>query len=236
MPCSRVSRASWIGPVGRAPGQVADVVEPADLGSGGGRRRVRPRRWPSFIRGELVRVGVAHAGDPAVGAGAGHPKHPRLVRAEPDLDIVRRRRPGLRASNGSTYPQAGALAPDHILPDHVEGLLQRVTPSPRRHLAPALRGDALPEPTRAQPELDPPPAHPVERRHARGQHDGRPQREVGDVGRQLHVGGLGGGRTAASTRPATAAGTGGPASSRCPAPDVGEPRQGTTARPPRPPA
>ena len=90
-----------LGPVGRAALQEAapgaelavDVVEPADLA------RVAPgvvRRLVDRLvqRAELVRVGVAHAGDPAVGAGAGQRQHARLVRAQPDLDVVPGAGPG----------------------------------------------------------------------------------------------------------------------------------------------
>ena len=47
----------------------------------------------------------------------------------------------------------------------------------------ADRGDRVQEPARAEPELHPAAAEQIQRRHAAGEHRGRPQRQVRHVGR-----------------------------------------------------
>ena len=57
---------------------------------------------------------------------------------------------------------------------------------PRSH-RPAPRADPLPERARAEPELDPPAAQPVERGGGLGQQRRVAQRQVGDVREQPHA-------------------------------------------------
>jgi hypothetical protein len=83
---------------------------------------------------------------------------------------------------------AVAACPD--CPDHVDRLVERVDALPRTQLRPAESGDGIPEGAGAEPELHPPTAQDVERRHAARQHDRRPQRQVRDVRRHTHAGRL----------------------------------------------
>ena len=199
-PGRQLQLGELLGPVPRRPLEEAvctaeaavDVQHPPDVlraPAGVRRRAVDPRVQ---LR-ELLELDVAERRDPAVGLLAGQPQHARLVGAQPDLDRVRGRRPRLRADDLVVAPpvpdRAGVGVPDRA--DDVDRLRERVDRLPGRQLRAAVGGDRLPERARPEPELDPPAAEDVQARGAAGEHDRRPQREVGDVRRDAHVGRLG---------------------------------------------
>ena len=91
-PCFERERGELLSPCGRrplagipaGPELPVDVVHPANVGRAPARAfgtLVDPRAHP----GQLTRLGVAEARQPAVGLGAGEREHSRLVCAEPDL-------------------------------------------------------------------------------------------------------------------------------------------------------
>ena len=75
--------------------------------------------------------------------------------------------------------QAGADDPD--------GLVECLHALARRAPRPAHRGHAVPERARAQPQLEAPAAHQVERRRLLGQQRRVAQRQVGDVGEEAEA-------------------------------------------------
>ncbi len=191
-----VDRAAAVGGPGPRPRSrrvgpepAVDVEQPPDLArvAAGGLGRLVDH---GVAAGEVAGLEVAERGEPAVGAGAREPEHAGLVGAEPQPDRV----VGTRAAPGArdvmvlaTGPQDGAVVGVPDAADDVDGLLERVDTLARGQPGPSHRGDAVPECARAQAELGAAVRQEVEARCGAREHGRRPEREVGDVGRQVHA-------------------------------------------------
>ncbi len=123
-----------------------DVEQPADLAriAPGGLRRVVDRAVGGR---DLVERHVGERRQPPVGLGAGEAQHARLVRAQPDRDVVRRLRAALGAVDAvvlavDAHAPARRDVPDPA--DDVDRLAQRVDALPRRQPLPAHRLDRRP--------------------------------------------------------------------------------------------
>ncbi len=147
----------------------------------------------AFIARERVDLDVAHARQPSVGLRPGQRQHPGLVGAEPDLDVVGRRRTGVGAPDvvvrAVMANRAAVGRPRRT--DHVDRLGQRVDALARCQRGAAVGGDGVPERAGAEAELDAAAAEDVEARDAAREDDRWAQRQVGDVRRDAHVGRLG---------------------------------------------
>jgi hypothetical protein len=124
---------------------------------------------------------------------AGEPEHPRLVRAEPDLDVVHRRRAGLCAVDAvvaAVVLHRPAVGAPHG-PDHVDRLGERGDGLRGGAPRAAAGRDRVGKGAGPEPQLDPPAAEDVQARGAAGQHDRRAQGQVGDVRRHPDVARLG---------------------------------------------
>ena len=187
------------------------------------RRRIsrgsRPTRLGGLVdRGvaaaEVAGLHVAERGQPAVALAAGEGEHARLVRADPDRDVVRRARSALRAVH-AVVPAVGegaaALARVPQLADDVDRLFERGDRLPGREAAAAHGLDRVPEAAGAEARgrSDRPRAGRGSRRRAR-------RRRAAAAARSARWGRCGCCRSAprrrssASTCRGTRAGTGGP--------------------------
>ena len=177
MPCSTVSPA-----ISSALDRAREVVEAPDLD------RVPPRVHRRRVDGrvhrtEVLRVRVAHARHPAVRLPPGQREHPRLVGAQPDLDVVQRRRPVLlprgaddrqrRLQRGHALARASAAARPSARP--------RPRTRPTRARAAPARWRARPASRRSWRASPPAGAAAGSRRWARA---GRARSDAGDVGQQ----------------------------------------------------
>ena len=141
-----------------------------------------------LLRRHLLERQPRQRGHPAVGEPPDGPDHPRPVGAEPDADVVRRIRPAVAAAHlvvlalDGDPALAGPDAADDL--DRLDQRVDRLRPRPHR---PAPGADALPERARAEPELDPAAAQPVERGRGLREHARVAQRQVGDVGEEAHA-------------------------------------------------
>ena len=139
---------------------------------------------------EVAGLQVGERGQPPVALATDEPQHPRLQRADPDGDVVRRRRPALRAVDAVVLavdlePGALALVPDAA--DDVDRLRERVDGLAGREASAAHGVDRVPEAAGAEAELEAAAAEQVEARGRAGEHGRRPQRHVGDVRREVHA-------------------------------------------------
>jgi hypothetical protein len=145
-------------PAARRAERPAHVEQPPDLAriAPGGLRGLVD---PAVRRAELLGRQVRERRQPAVGLAAREPEHARLVGAEPDADVVRRRGPALGAAHpvvraGDADAAALADVPDPA--DDVDRLAQRVDGLAGREPPAAHRLDPVPERAGAEPELHAP--------------------------------------------------------------------------------
>jgi hypothetical protein len=139
---------------------------------------------------EVAVLQVREAGQPTVRLGADQAQHARLERAEPDLDVVRRRRPPLGAVDVVVLAvdidtAACGRIPDRA--DDVERLAQRVDRLARRATRAAGRLDRVPERAGSEAQLEAAAGQQVQARRRAREHDGRPQRKVDHVRREPYV-------------------------------------------------
>src|SRR5690606_37211438 len=149
----------------------------ARFASGGLRGLVDAR----VARLEVARLQVAERGQPPVGLLAHEAQHPRLVGADPDGHVVRGARTALGAVDVMELAarDEAALAVD--IPDaadDVDGLRERRDRIGGREAASAHGLDGIPEPARAETELDATLGEQVEARDRALEYRGLTQREV----------------------------------------------------------
>src|SRR5208283_3218673 len=135
-------------------------------------------------------VGCGHR--PAVGFGADELNRARADDAEPEADVVR----GTGTRPDAWYLVVGALVAVGFTgpagADDVDGLAERAAGLPGAAAGAAHSGDPVGERSRAEAELEAAAAEHVDGGGLLGEHDRRAQRQVGDVGEQVHVPGPGG--------------------------------------------
>jgi hypothetical protein len=147
-----------LAPRGRRAGQspaaeaAADVEQPADLRgvpAGVGRRLVDD----GVGLGDGVEAEVGQRGQPAVGGAADQPEHPRLQRAEPDRDVVRRTGAALGALDpvvAAGHAQQGPLVGVPDAADDLDGVGEGGDRLPGAEPGAAHRLDRVPVGTRAE--------------------------------------------------------------------------------------
>ena len=141
-----------------------------------------------FIAASSSGAAYETARQPPVRQPPGQREHPRLVRAQPDLHIVRRLRPALGPRDRVVLARKADPATLGVQTSRMIAIASSnaLDALPRRQLRPSVGCDRLQEPARPQAELNPPTGDQVERRHAASQYDRMTHRQVRHVGGDLH--------------------------------------------------
>jgi hypothetical protein len=140
-----------------------------------------------IARCEITRLQIRERWQPAVAEAAGEAQHPRLVRADPDRDVVCGRRTALGAGEGHELAASNAAAFSDApeLADLPDALGERVDGLTRGPPRPAHGGDRIPEGSGAEAEVEPAIGEQVERggglRGHRGWSQGQVEHVRGDV-------------------------------------------------------
>ena len=141
---------------------------------------------------DLRDADVAKRRDPSVRQPADEPQHPRTVRTDPDLHLVRRERARVVAMRGviGALNVHGSLATPRLANDG-DCLLQRIDGLARRAPRSTHGRNRIPEPASPQTQLESATAEHVERGRLLGEHHGWPKGKICDVGEQPDPLGLG---------------------------------------------
>ncbi len=152
--------------------------------------------------GDVAFPQVLQGRQPPVGFAAGQLEHLRLVRAQPDRDVVRGLRAVLHPGQLVVLAVEAERTPRFRVPyatEDLDRLGQRLDAFTRALASAAHTVDRVNEPARANAQLKAPVGEQVEARRGPGEHRGWPQRQVEHVARDQDP--LGPGRDPAQQGP-----------------------------------